>query len=263
MLARYISGVLMAIIVLSLVYLGPAWAVIGVVLGVVALAGLEWISVRKSFSSVIFLVLALLSGAGLWWMAPQFIRWLLVLVGLLWVTLVPALLLTWNPQRPFSPLLQDALQALFLMAFALAIITLVSQPAQDGQPGHRLWLLYMLALSVAMDLGGYWAGRRWGQRKLASAISPGKTLEGLLGGLVLVILFSLVVAWQLDAGYLPVLSVLLAAPLALCGDLFASMLKRSHNIKDYSQMLPGHGGILDRVDSHCAVIPALSVLVLA
>jgi len=130
-------------------------------------------------------------------------------------------------------------------------------------PDGAHWVLWLLVLVWAADIGAYFVGRRFGQRKLASAVSPGKTWEGAFGGLLLsgvvsLLLLSLLLpvspAWVLLTLGLIVLSVF--------GDLFESVLKRVRGVKDSGTLLPGHGGILDRIDSLVAVLPWLTLALL-
>jgi phosphatidate cytidylyltransferase len=122
-----------------------------------------------------------------------------------------------------------------------------------------------MALVWIMDTGAYFAGRQWGKRKLAAFVSPGKSWEGVWGGLVLVALFAVVVVVSgglanlapdhaLSAPAFILLSVVVAF-ISVGGDLFESLLKRQSGIKDSSRLLPGHGGVLDRVDSLLIALP--------
>ena len=120
-------------------------------------------------------------------------------------------------------------------------------------------LLYLLSLVWVADTGAYFSGRRFGRNKLAPAISPGKTREGVIGGLLANLLWMLVV-FQLSDGWgialLPFLLVGFATSLiSVAGDLFESVLKREAGVKDSGKLLPGHGGVLDRVDSVIAAAP--------
>lgn len=109
-------------------------------------------------------------------------------------------------------------------------------------------LLWVFLITWATDIGAYFVGRSFGKRKLAPAISPGKTVEGLWGGVAAASLFG--AAWVWGTGLAPSL-ILLAPPFALAaqgGDLFESWMKRKAGLKDSGDWLPGHGGILDRLD---------------
>ena len=109
------------------------------------------------------------------------------------------------------------------------------------------------------DTGAYFSGRRFGRNKLAPAISPGKTREGVLGAMVLVTVYSIIAAYYfgLDFSgtvYLLLLAVILTL-VSVAGDLYESVLKREHGVKDSGRILPGHGGALDRIDSVLAAMP--------
>jgi phosphatidate cytidylyltransferase len=113
----------------------------------------------------------------------------------------------------------------------------------------------------AADIGAYFAGRRFGKRKLAPAVSPGKSWEGALGGLACALLVSLTFAYALAVpwGAPLLLFTVLVAVLSIFGDLFESVLKRTAGVKDSGGLLPGHGGVLDRLD---ALLPALPLAAL-
>lgn len=118
---------------------------------------------------------------------------------------------------------------------------------RSGDHGLSL-LLWVFIVTWATDIGAYFAGRSFGKRKLAPSISPGKTVEGLWGGVVAAFLFG--GAWVLATGLGKPL-ILLAPIFAIAaqgGDLFESKMKRTAGIKDSGNWLPGHGGILDRLD---------------
>jgi phosphatidate cytidylyltransferase len=122
-----------------------------------------------------------------------------------------------------------------------------------------LWLLFALLLIWAADSGAYFAGVRFGRRKLAPRISPGKSWEGLFGGLAAAMLLSAAMLHWLGLGWAQLPELLLLTVVivlvSVVGDLFESLLKRHAGAKDSSQLIPGHGGVLDRIDSLLAALP--------
>jgi phosphatidate cytidylyltransferase len=133
---------------------------------------------------------------------------------------------------------------------------------RDRSEDQFALLLWAFIVTWATDIGAYCVGRAIGKRKLAPAISPGKTVEGLYGGMAAAALFG--GAWALFAGLRPTLLILapLFALAAQGGDLFESWMKRKAGIKDSGNWLPGHGGLLDRLDGMVpvAVLTALAQL---
>lgn len=125
------------------------------------------------------------------------------------------------------------------------------------------WILYLLLLIVIADTAAYFSGRRFGKRKLAPELSPGKTIEGVLGAIAGVLLWSMVaiIFFNISSSYWLyfVLLSVLTALLSVAGDLFVSMMKREAGLKDSGSILPGHGGLLDRVDSLLAAIPLFTI----
>ncbi len=129
-----------------------------------------------------------------------------------------------------------------------------------------VWLLFVLLLVWCADIGAYFVGRNWGKRKLAPRVSPGKSWEGVYGGLAATAILAMLFAWWLALGLGGSLTLMLVTGVvtltSVLGDLLESMLKRHRNIKDSSQLLPGHGGVLDRVDSLTAAIPLFALFYL-
>ena len=127
--------------------------------------------------------------------------------------------------------------------------------------GHVVWLFLAVALA---DSAAYFAGRRFGRRQLAAAVSPGKTWEGLMGAALAMVACAAGGAWFFDGGLLAWL-VIGAAVLAagVVGDLFVSALKRTRSIKDTGAILPGHGGVLDRIDALLAAAPVFLLALMA
>lgn len=120
------------------------------------------------------------------------------------------------------------------------------------------WILCFMVSVWAADVGAYFVGRKFGKTKLAPAVSPGKTWEGFIGGLTLVAIVYvplLFTYFAVGSALLLLSAVLFTAAISVFGDLFESKLKRYAGVKDSSQILPGHGGVLDRIDSLLAGAP--------
>lgn len=201
-----------------------------------------------------FAVLAALIGAGA--LLPNSVGWGLVVLGAgFWV-----LALAWLARFACAPERRDG-RTRWLVAGAVALaapwcaLYLLHRSPAWG-PGY---VLLLLVLVWAADSGAYFAGRRWGRTKLAPAISPGKTREGVYGALAAAAVVAVIGAWVLGVAplrWLPFLLVCLATVLfSISGDLLESMLKRQHGAKDSGRLLPGHGGVLDRIDSLTAAAP--------
>lgn len=122
------------------------------------------------------------------------------------------------------------------------------------------YLIFTLLIVWAADAGAYFVGKKFGRVKLAPAISPGKTWEGVVGGLLLVALLAALVAVWRDMSFAVLLPFCLAvAAISIVGDLTVSMFKRTTGVKDSGALFPGHGGVLDRVDSVAAAAPLFAL----
>lgn len=201
-----------------------------------------WASAADDSGSLVLLKLLAVAGV-VWW-----------LVALLWL------------RRPGFAADHDTHARVYKLAAAtLAIVPAWAALAliHAGEPyGHR-WLLIALAIVWAADSGAYFAGRRFGKRKLAPTISPNKTIEGLLGGVVAGVVVAVAAAPLAGASVaqLPLVALvaLLAVLFSVVGDLFESLLKRHAGVKDSGTLIPGHGGLLDRLDGVFAALPVFAV----
>jgi phosphatidate cytidylyltransferase len=145
------------------------------------------------------------------------------------------------------------------------LLTTLALLRQEQGPRGPLYVLLSLTIAWMGDTGGYVFGRLWGKTKLYERVSPKKTREGLLGS----VLFAVGAALAASLGYLPELPVahavglgLVGALLGTAGDLFESLLKRSTGVKDSGSILPGHGGLFDRIDALLVVSPLVYVYTL-
>lgn len=172
----------------------------------------------------------------------------------LWVQGYPSSAILWSP-RPILGLLGLVLLSITWVAIAL----IIHQP-------HGAWLLLFAFAVVALaDIGGYVAGNLFGKHKLAPLVSPGKTWEGFAGGILLqCILIASMTSFmpeKITTGMLLAL-VIPVSLYSVLGDLFESMVKRHGGVKDSGNILPGHGGVLDRIDGLIAALPLFILLFL-
>lgn len=202
---------------------------------VVLLAGFVWWAVQMAWVSL----LAVLGVAGLWWT-----------VALLWVQGYPASALLWRP-----------IAIRLTMGILVMLPALVAVYALQAKPEGAYLVLAVVVIVAAADTGAYFSGKAFGRRKLAPRVSPGKSWEGVFGGAALVA--CLAVLYSAITGVLSIPQALaIALPtsmVSVLGDLLESMLKRHQGKKDSSQLLPGHGGVLDRIDGLLAAIPIFSL----
>lgn len=122
-------------------------------------------------------------------------------------------------------------------------------------PNGPWWILFLFLLIWSSDTFAYFAGRLWGRHKLAPHVSPKKTWEGLVGGTLGAMLVATVIAYFIEFSLSWYVIALVTILLGVLGDLFESMMKRMSDVKDSGQILPGHGGVLDRLDSLIAALP--------
>jgi len=169
------------------------------------------------------------------------------LVAFLWVTLAPT---------SHSRVTVATSGLLVLVPAWVAIAHLFLQAVQGiSVPGSQL-VLFLLLLVWAADIGAFFAGRSFGRLKLAPRVSPAKTWEGVLGGVAAAAVVAAIGAWWFDLPRVAFLSLCLAVALiSIVGDLTESMFKRYAGLKDSGSVFPGHGGVLDRIDSVTAAAP--------
>ncbi len=253
--SRLITGLILILLALWAI-LGLPSFYFGFALGlVVAIGAWEWagliglrIPLHRFFYTVLVLfcvwavaaylpVMVVLTAACLWW-----------LVGLVWVVRFPAGHSLWANS------LIGSLAGLFVLVPPwVALMAL-----HEGDDRGPYFVLFLLAMIWLADTAAYFAGRRWGSRRLAPQVSPGKTWEGLWGATLAVMLYALAGGMLVFAGIGVLMFMLLCLVtlwFSILGDLLESMFKRQAGVKDSGSLLPGHGGLLDRIDSLTAAAP--------
>ncbi len=157
----------------------------------------------------------------------------------------------------YTTIIRGYLGLAILVPVWLALVALKSLPN-----GHWL-LLWLISIVVFADTGAYFAGRKWGKRKLAPNVSPGKTWEGFFGGLACNLVATLAVGLFVGLESVVLMAFIatgvITSGASVLGDLCESMLKRDRGIKDSGTLLPGHGGVMDRIDSLTAAAPVFAL----
>ena len=267
---RLLAALVMAPVAIAAILLLPTdWMM--ALAAVVFLLGLwEWFDlaeIEDTLARTILLVAHLALMAALVWASRStngfsfVLLELMTVIGVIWWLLA----LAWLGRYRFASDHDTHARMFKLAAGALATIPAWCALAwiHAGQPNGHRWLLCALMVVWAADTGAYFSGRKFGRHKLAPKISPNKTVEGLIGGMLLAVITGVVLSLFAGAttAQLPAVALvsLLAGLLSVVGDLFESLLKRHAGVKDSGALIPGHGGVLDRLDGVLAALPAFAL----
>ncbi len=251
----FTAAILSCALLVGLFVLRPLWTVLafGALLTIgawewAAFGGLRGAPARLAYASTIALLLLL---SWVWTEEPKHLLILLGVACVWWAIAFMWLVLAPERHRP-RLVLVCGVPVLVPAFIALARLEIASHGFARG-PQVVLWLLLLV---IAADVGAFFAGRKLGRRKLAPRVSPGKTWEGALGGMAAVALMAWCGAVYFALPLVPCIAFGCAVGIfSVVGDLTESMFKRSAGLKDSGVLLPGHGGLLDRIDSVTAAAP--------
>ncbi len=267
---RIITATILMSVLLPILFLLPPFYLDAFFLVALVAAAWEWSRMiapeaKKAawlYATFCLVIISLLLGM-------QAIAWqfsLLMMAVLFWFFVAPFILAKGMnfPLQKFKPF-YSILGLIILPATWFALVFL--------RELGLIFLLSSMALVWVADIGAYFIGKAFGRHKLAAQISPGKSIEGAVGGLLLCYLYAFLCvvylplgdtlfgAWAIRFGWIPtILMVTVLVAFSIFGDLFESQLKRLAGVKDSSHLLPGHGGVLDRVDALIPTMPIAALL---
>ena len=257
--ARFISGISMALLVTGLILFTPdmpLWFVFNII---ISLCCLEFVRLRfsnltASIWSISFFALA--------YLIKDLLMFNILFITLsfsLWILLIP-LILAFPHNKSFlqSSKAWILFGVISFLGFSAGVnIVLFNQFALSPEFNIRGILLFIICIAAFTDVFAYFIGKSLGKRKFLQNVSPKKTLEGFIGGVILASLFlSISISIFKEVSFVPVLLlILITSTFSIIGDASASLFKRVSGTKDSSNLIPGHGGIFDRIDSHLAAFP--------
>ncbi|HGJ5883065.1 phosphatidate cytidylyltransferase [Arsenophonus sp.] len=276
--ARIITAIILIPLVIAALFFLPPNLFGYVIIVICSLAAWEWsqfigwtVQIKRIISAVLFGICLLglqLSFQDLSQLTTEPLIIYILSAGLVWWLVAIILVVTFPTSARFwsqSVILKILFGVLTILPFYCGMLVLKSVDYHIDNFIGAWWVLYVMLLVWSADSGAYFLGHLFGKHKLAAKVSPGKTLEGVLGGMltagIIAWLFSLFVPVLLISKNLLFCSVIVVI-ISVFGDLTESMFKRQAGIKDSSHLIPGHGGVLDRIDSLIAAIPVFTGLTL-
>ena len=251
-LQRSITAIFISAIVITLI-LYSSNLILKIFISILSLAlFFEWMSVSKSSNGkrLIFLILFIILLSANHYFGGLFepISFITMLGITVWIVVAYQIFFKQGRLSSNFAFNNFWVGLLLISAFCLVCFQLVT--------GSRIFLLAVIFNIAVFDTGAYIIGKNLGKNSFLPKLSPNKTIEGLIGGLISSLFFVICTYLFLEEiSLVHALTMFLVIPFALCGDYFFSFLKRKAGIKDTGSILPGHGGLLDRVDSHLAAIP--------
>jgi len=270
LIQRILTAIPLAAFVFWMIFFQSSAVFFYFVLFMVVIGAYEWAKLSGISHYLLRSLFALVIAASTWGLyqyaagaAFDYSTWLIYAAVLWWFSITYFLKLA-KPKAPDAKLKIDKLFIAFIVlpAAALAMQQIHALHIGVDWQGPK-WLFYALSLVWLADIGAYFSGKKFGKNKLAPNISPGKTKEGLIGAVIVTSLYTLLASYYFELGteraaLLVLLSIIITF-ISVSGDLYISFLKREAGLKDSGNILPGHGGMLDRIDSVLAAMPVFIV----
>jgi len=244
-----------------------------VFIGLIASIGAwEWANIagyKKNWSRVlyaVFVFVCLYISARFLRVFPEYKIWFLA-AGTLWWAFAFALV----KKYPGGTDIWNARVIRAFLGLCVLIPMWVGFMHLKQEPHSALLIVYVMLVVWGADTGAYFAGRKWGNKKLAPNVSPGKSWAGFWGGFATTLLLAVFACWYVDSQMQPLnlteaakifIITMVTMVISVLGDLVESMMKRHRGIKDSSSLLPGHGGVLDRIDSMAAAVPVFAFMMM-
>lgn len=267
---RIITGLILAPLVLCGVFLLEPIHFSWFFAAILAIAAWEWANLSSLTTQVVRVSYALLIAALLFKVVPYIsVAWVLT-VSVMWWIIASLLVMTFPDSSKYwkNPGVGVLLGLVVIIPMWKALVFIREAsftPIESFNP--PLLILYILLLVWAADVGAYFSGKAWGKSKLAPNVSPGKSWAGAWGGIAAAMLLGAVTSYLMGLSFSMSIQFLvitvITAMISIIGDLTESMFKRVRGIKDSSALLPGHGGVLDRIDSLLAAIPVFVFLLMS
>ncbi|MEH0698847.1 phosphatidate cytidylyltransferase [Vibrio owensii] len=273
---RIITALILAPLVILGIFKLPLIGFIIALTAITLLGFWEWTQFTESNSRIAALVPAVVvTGLSFLFISPDAAslnqlatpHYTVLALGFAWWVIASGMAITYPKTTNLwqnSQALRHVFGFLTLIPFLWSVIILrASDISVDPYHGAKL-VLYVCFLVWAADSGAYFAGKSMGKRKMAPHVSPNKTIEGLIGGIIAALIVGWLFAGWFDIQFTSpihmVIITLITVVISVLGDLVESMFKRVSGIKDSSNIIPGHGGILDRIDSLTAAFPVFALL---
>ncbi len=273
---RIITALILAPLVILGIFKLPLIGFMIALTAVTLLGFWEWTQFTESNSRIAALVpAAVVTGLSFLFISPDVTslnqlaapHYAVLALGFAWWIIASGMAITYPKTTNLwqgSKALRHVFGFLTLIPFLWSVIILrASDISVDPYHGAKL-VLYVCFLVWAADSGAYFAGKSMGKRKMAPHVSPNKTIEGLIGGIIAALIVGWLFAGWFDIQFTSplhmVIITLITVVISVLGDLVESMFKRVSGIKDSSNIIPGHGGILDRIDSLTAAFPVFALL---